>query len=85
MAVSAEDLENRIVYVNGEYVAARDARLSIFDRGFLFGDGIYEVTAVLEGKLIDSEPHMRACAVRPAKSASQCRWMKVRSLPIERD
>src|SRR5690606_29470337 len=59
MAVSAEDLENRIVYVNGEYVPARDARISIFDRGFLFGDGIYEVTAVLEGKLIDSEPHMR--------------------------
>ncbi|WP_343312561.1 D-amino-acid transaminase [Brucella sp. BE17] len=58
MAVSAEDLENRIVYVNGEYVAARDARISIFDRGFLFGDGIYEVTAVLDGKLIDSEPHM---------------------------
>ena len=58
MAVTAEDLENRIVYVNGDYVAARDARISIFDRGFLFGDGIYEVTAVLEGKLIDSGPHM---------------------------
>ncbi len=58
MAVSAQDLENRIVYVNGEYIAARDARISIFDRGFLFGDGIYEVTAVLDGKLIDSEPHM---------------------------
>lgn len=59
MAASAAELENRIVYVNGEYVAARDARISIFDRGFLFGDGIYEVTAVLEGKLVDSEPHMQ--------------------------
>ncbi|WP_318578654.1 D-amino-acid transaminase [Ochrobactrum sp. AN78] len=58
MAVSAE-LEERIVYVNGEYVAARDAKISIFDRGFLFGDGIYEVTAVLDGKLIDSNPHMK--------------------------
>ncbi len=58
MAVSAEDLENRIVYVNGAYLAARDARISIFDRGFLFGDGIYEVTAVLESKLIDSPSHM---------------------------
>ncbi len=57
MAVSAE-LEDRIVYVNGEYVSARDARISIFDRGFLFGDGIYEVTAVLDGKLVDSGPHM---------------------------
>lgn len=58
MTVSAEDLENRIVYVNGEYVAARDAHISIFDRGFLFGDGIYEVTAVLDAKLIDSPSHM---------------------------
>ncbi len=40
-------------------VAARDARISIFDRGFLFGDGICEVTAVLEGKLVNSEPHMQ--------------------------
>ncbi len=54
----AADIENRIVYVNGDYVAARDARVSVFDRGFLFGDGIYEVTAVLDGKLVDSGPHM---------------------------
>lgn len=58
MAFSAQDLENRIVYVNGDYVAARDAQISIFDRGFLFGDAIYEVTAVLDGKLVDSQPHM---------------------------
>ena len=48
----------RIVYVNGEFLPEVDARLSIFDRGFLFGDGIYEVTSVLEGKLIDSDLHM---------------------------
>ncbi|MFD1199277.1 D-amino-acid transaminase [Brucella gallinifaecis] len=58
MSVSAE-IEDRIVYVNGEYVSARDAKISIFDRGFLFGDGIYEVTAVLDGKLVDSAPHMK--------------------------
>lgn len=48
----------RIVYVNGEFLPEADARLSIFDRGFLFGDGIYEVTSVLEGKLIDSDLHL---------------------------
>lgn len=58
MAVSANIIEDRIVYVNGTYCAARDAQVSIFDRGFLFGDGIYEVTAVLDGKLIDSAAHM---------------------------
>ena len=49
---------DRIVWLNGSFVPAADARLSIFDRGFLFADGIYEVTAVLDGKLVDSGPHM---------------------------
>ena len=58
MAVSAE-LEDRIVYVNGEYVAARDATILLFDRGFLFGDGIYELTAVFVGKLVVSVTYMK--------------------------
>jgi D-alanine transaminase len=48
----------RIVYLNGAFLPENEAHLSIFDRGFLFGDGIYEVTAVLDGKLIDSPLHM---------------------------
>lgn len=48
----------RIVYINGEFVPEAEARISVFDRGFLFGDGIYEVTSVLDGKLIDSDLHM---------------------------
>ncbi|UXS02386.1 D-amino-acid transaminase [Agrobacterium tumefaciens] len=48
----------RIVYFNGAFLPEAEAHLSIFDRGFLFGDGIYEVTSVLEGKLIDSDLHM---------------------------
>ena len=35
-----------------------DAKVSIFDRGFLFADGIYEVSAVLDGKLIDNASHL---------------------------
>ena len=49
----------RIVYVNGEYVPEEDAKVSVFDRGFLFADGVYEVTSVLEGKLLDFEGHAR--------------------------
>ncbi|TIU83535.1 MAG: D-amino acid aminotransferase, partial [Mesorhizobium sp.] len=49
----------RTVYLNGAFLTENEARISIFDRGFLFGDGIYEVTAVLGGKLIDSPYHMR--------------------------
>ncbi|MGR5346171.1 D-amino-acid transaminase [Vibrio mediterranei] len=49
---------DRIVYVNGEYVKETDAKISIFDRGFLFADAVYEVTAVLNGKLVDNAGHL---------------------------
>lgn len=49
----------RIVYVNGDYVPEDQAKVSVFDRGFLFADGVYEVTSVLDGKLIDFEGHAR--------------------------
>lgn len=48
---------SRIVYVNGDYVPEEDAKISIFDRGFLMADGVYEVTSVLDGKLIDFGGH----------------------------
>jgi D-alanine transaminase len=47
-----------IAYVNGSFVPLKDARVSVLDRGFLFADGIYEVSAVLDGKLIDNESHL---------------------------
>ncbi|MEP0960375.1 MAG: D-amino-acid transaminase [Roseobacter sp.] len=47
----------RTVYVNGEYVPENEAKVSIFDRGFLMADGVYEVTSVLGGKLIDFDGH----------------------------
>jgi len=49
----------RIVYVNGEYLPDTEATVSIFDRGFLFADGVYEVTSVLGGRLIDFDGHAR--------------------------
>ncbi|MBA3324393.1 MAG: D-amino-acid transaminase [Rhodobacteraceae bacterium] len=48
----------RTVYVNGEYLPEAEARISVFDRGFLFADGVYEVTSVLEGKLVDFPAHL---------------------------
>lgn len=49
---------SRIVYLNGSYVPEAEAKVSVFDRALLFGDGIYEVTAVLDGRLVDFEPHL---------------------------
>jgi D-alanine transaminase len=47
----------RIVYVNGEYLPEDQGKISIFDRGFLFADGVYEVTPVLNSKLADYAAH----------------------------
>jgi D-alanine transaminase len=57
----------RIVYVNGDYLPESEAKVSVFDRGFLMADGVYEVTSVLDGKLVDFSGH----AKRLARSLSE--------------
>lgn len=49
---------SRIVYVNGNYVPENEATVSVFDRGFVMADAIYEVTAVMDGKMIEFDGHM---------------------------
>ncbi len=49
---------DQIAYVNGSFVPLAEAKVSILDRGFLFADGIYEVAAVLDGRLIDNASHL---------------------------
>ena len=49
----------RTAYVNGEFIAEQDAKVSIFDRAFLFADAVYEVTSVLNGKLVDFDNHIK--------------------------
>ncbi|MFN4157297.1 MAG: D-amino-acid transaminase [Gemmobacter sp.] len=58
---------SRIVYVNGDYLPEAEARISVFDRGFLMADAVYEVTSVLDGKLIDFAGH----AARLARSLGE--------------
>jgi D-alanine transaminase len=48
----------RTVYVNGNWLAEDQATVSVFDRGFLMADGVYEVTTVVDGKLIDFPGHI---------------------------
>ncbi|MEO0665563.1 MAG: aminotransferase class IV, partial [Pseudomonadota bacterium] len=68
---------SRIVYVNGSYLPEEEATVSIFDRGFLFADGVYEVTSVLGGKLIDFDGH----AVRLERSLKELGM----GVPIDKD
>ena len=47
-----------IVYLNGQYLAADEATISVMDRGFLFGDGVYEVVPVFGNKLLRLDEHL---------------------------
>ncbi len=70
----------RIAYVNGAFVPLEDARISIMDRGFLFGDGIYEVSAVVGGRMVDNEAHLARlarslAAIRIEMPMTQAEWV----------
>lgn len=49
---------SRIVFLNGSFLPVEEARVPFMDRGFLFGDGVYEGVGVLDGRLIDNEAHL---------------------------
>ena len=49
---------SRIAYVNGSYLPEAEAKISVFDRGFLFADGVYEVTPIVNGRLVDYDAHI---------------------------
>lgn len=65
---------SRILYVNGRYLPEEQATISVFDRGFLFADAVYEVTAVVNGRLAEYDGHM-------ARLARSCRELNLR-LPV---
>ncbi|MCF6321199.1 MAG: D-amino-acid transaminase [Rhizobiaceae bacterium] len=53
---------SRTVYVNGEFLPEEDAKISVFDRGFLFADAAYEVFPVLDGGIVDADAHLARLA-----------------------
>ncbi|MDP1861921.1 MAG: D-amino acid aminotransferase [Gemmatimonadaceae bacterium] len=55
-------MSDSVVYLNGEFLPRSEARLSVDDRGFFFGDGVYEVTRAVDGKLFESGRHMKRLA-----------------------
>jgi D-alanine transaminase len=52
-------MPDRIVYLNGDYLPASEAKVSVMDRGFLFGDGVYEVIPVFGGRLLRIDEHLQ--------------------------
>ncbi len=55
-------MDTRFFYVNGDFLPESEAKISVLDRGFLFADGVYEVTAVLDGQLVDNYYHLERLA-----------------------
>ncbi len=76
---------SRIVYVNGEYVPEEEAKISIFDRGFLFADGVYEVSAVIGGKLVDNDAHLKRLArsLKELKMTPPCANAEIEAIEKE--
>jgi D-alanine transaminase len=67
-------------HLNGEFVPLREAKVSVLDRGFIFGDGIYEVVPVYGGKLFRFDEHMARLArslakVRIANPHGRAEWL----------
>src|SRR5262245_36665184 len=53
---------SNIVYLNGEFLPRSEAKLSVDERGFLFGDGVYEVTRAVGGQFFEPERHLKRLA-----------------------
>lgn len=60
--LTMQALPDTLCFLNGDYTALQDARISVLDRGFIFGDGIYEVIPVYEGRLFRFDEHIARLA-----------------------
>ncbi|MAQ38323.1 MULTISPECIES: D-amino-acid transaminase [Thioclava] len=76
---------SRIVYLNGEYIPEEEAKVSIFDRGFVMGDAVYEVTSVLGGKILEFEGHMNRLGRSLAELEMTCDLTRDEWIEIHRE
>ncbi len=81
---------DRIIYLDGALVPVADARVSVMDRGFLFADGIYEVSAVLDGRLVDNDAHLARldrslAAIGIANPHALAEWARLQAELVRRN
>ena len=81
---------SRIVYLNGEFLPYGEAKIPIMDRGFLFADGIYEVAAVLDGRLVDNAAHLARLdrslgEIRIANPYAAAEWTRLEEELVSRN
>ena len=75
-------MPSQLIYLNGEYLPLSEARVSVLDRGFIFGDGVYEVIPAYGGKVLRFEHHMQRLndsleAVRITNPLTNEQWLKI--------
>jgi D-alanine transaminase len=75
-------MENKTVYLNGEYIPLNEAKVSVLDRGFLFGDGIYEVIPAYSGHLFHFQDHLQRLensltGIRLANPHTREQWLNI--------
>ena len=75
-------MSSQTVYLNGEYLPLNEAKISVLDRGFIFGDGVYEVIPAYGGKALRFEHHMQRLqnsldAVRIINPLSNIQWHEI--------
>ncbi|MCB5173937.1 MULTISPECIES: D-amino-acid transaminase [Microvirga] len=81
---------SRIVFLNGSFLPIEEARVPFMDRGFLFGDGVYEGIGVLDGRLIDNEAHLERLErslreVRIPNPYSRAEWTRIQEELVQRN
>ncbi|WP_172597587.1 D-amino acid aminotransferase [Sulfuriflexus mobilis] len=79
-----------IVYLNGEYLPADEARVSVLDRGFVFADGVYEVIPAYGGRLLRLEQHLQRldnslAGIRLANPLDRLQWGQVLEEIVKRN
>lgn len=75
-------MSSQLVYLNGEYLPLSEAKVSVLDRGFIFGDGVYEVIPAYGGKALRFEHHMQRLqnsldAIRITNPLSNSQWLEI--------
>ncbi|MDD5320915.1 MAG: D-amino acid aminotransferase [Methylococcales bacterium] len=75
-------MENKTVYLNGQYLPLDEAKISVLDRGFLFGDGVYEVIPSYSGHLFHFQEHLERLknsleAIRLPNPHTREQWLKI--------
>ena len=75
-------MKNKTVYLNGNYIPLNEAKVSVLDRGFLFGDGVYEVIPSYSGHLFHFQDHLQRlenslAGIKLANQHSREQWLEI--------